>query len=783
MKKTLVKALIIPAIALGAVSCETAKVDKPYNQGINITPTPLELIQNEGEFLLTKGTTFVSPDESADKVAAFFAAKIKMSTGFDLKVQKEKPQADYINFEIVSDLDTNDEGYLLDVTGEGVNIKAKTAQGLFYGMQSVMQLLPAEIESPTKIDYIAWKAPAVSIKDEPRFKYRGTMIDVCRHFVDKEFLKKQLDVLAMFKINTFHWHLTEDQGWRIEIKKYPKLAEISAKRTEGEGHTYGPYIFSQEEVKEVVAYAKERFITVIPEIEFPGHAVAALTAYPELSCTGGPHEVRNIWGISNDIYCAGNDDTFKFMEDVIAEVAPLFESEYFHIGGDEAPKGRWEKCPKCQARIKAEGLVKDKDHSAEAKLQSYFIKRIETVLAKHGKKMIGWDEILEGGLAPSATVMSWRGEKGGIAAGNMGHDVIMTPSPWLYLDAFQGDQLLAPTGIGSYTPIEKTYNYDPIPAALAPDKQHHILGVQANIWAEYMYEPKTLEYYAYPRLLALSEVAWSFLDRKDYNDFIRRLDNQRVRLDMHDINYYIPTPQDVDVPACNFIAFTDKATLNLTTLEPTKIVYTMDGSEPNENSTVFAQPVEITENTVVKTRSILVSGKMGDVRTITFEKQTPAPAIEKPQDAQPGLKAEYYKGKTFKVAELEGQTPFETGQVTEPKEAKYRVPNYREIYEEDYISTVLTGYINIPEDGVYFFNTVAAELWIDGKLFISNEGTVVKQSKADKSIALAKGTHSVKLIRLSGIIGGWPPTWDAMGLNIRKADEAKFTSMDATWFK
>ena len=765
--------LIMVIVALLAVSCTNTQEEKPYNRGMNITPVPLELTEGTGEFTLNKNAVFVSSDDRLNKVAAYFAAKIKNSTGYDLKIVAEKPKNNYITLNIVDDIAVNDEGYLLEVTAAGVAIQAKTAQGAFYGMQTVMQLLPAEIESPERIKGIAWKMPVVTIKDEPRFKYRGQHLDVCRHFSDVDFIKKQLDILAMFKINTFHWHLTEDQAWRIEIKKYPKLTEISAMRVEGEGHTYGPYFYTQEQIKEVVAYAKERFIEVIPEIELPGHGVAVLAAYPELSCTGGPFEVRNIWGISNDIYCAGNEETFRFFEDVIAEVAPLFESEYFHIGGDEAPKGRWKKCPKCQARIKAENLKGDEEHSVEEYLQSYFVRRIEKVLTGHGKKMIGWDEILEGGLAPTATVMSWRGEAGGIAAGNMGHDVIMTPHTWLYLDGFQQDEKLSPTGIGSFTPLAKTYSYDPIPEKLDENKRHHVIGVQANVWTEYMYTPELIEYYTYPRIIALSEIAWSAFDKKDYKDFERRLENQRARLDMHRITYFIPVPEDKNKPSCNFIAFTDTVSLELWTAEPVKIVYTLDGSEPNAQSTVYEKPLSFSENVTVKTRSIVLSGRMSEVRTILFEKQTYAPAVER-TDTKPGFKAEYYKGVMHAVAQLEGKTPDETGRVAAPHKSKCRVKDYRELFPEDYYNTVLTGYIEIPEDGVYFFSTKATELWIDGKLFISNEGQVVKQSRNDRSIALAKGYHSIKLIRLSGIIGGWPPLWDELTVQIRKESDVHF---------
>ncbi|MBK5721996.1 family 20 glycosylhydrolase [Dysgonomonas sp. Marseille-P4677] len=795
---------IIPLFSLALtllISCggNEPKVEKVYNQGINITPLPLELTKKEGVFNLSKSTVFVANDNEVEKVSAYFSTKINKSTGYTLKSVKEKPASDYINLSIDKDLSINDEGYLLDVTDKGIDIQANTAQGLFYGMQTVMQLLPAEIESPTIVNNIAWNIPAVTIKDEPRFKYRGMHLDVCRHFSDVDAIKKQLDVLAMFKINRFHWHLTDDQGWRIEIKKYPKLTEMGAVRTEGEGNTYGPFFYTQDQVKEIVAYAKERFIEVIPEIELPGHAVAALNGYPELSCTGQPIEVRNVWGVATDVFCAGNDSVFEFLENVISEVIPLFESEYFHIGGDECPKLRWKDCPKCQARIKELGLKTDKEHTAEERLQSYFVQRIEKFLVKNNKKMIGWDEILEGGLAPSATVMSWRGEEGGIASANMGHDVIMTPAPWMYLDKYQGDLKLLPVTIGGLLTLEKVYNYEPIPEKIAEDKEHHILGAQVNIWCEYKYTDMDKEYDIYPRLIALSELTWSPKAKKDYKDFERRIDNQRVRLDMHNINYYIPIPEDkgpytisywgdsISAPfSCNFIAFTDQKTLEFKTSEPAKIVYTTDGSEPTLNSEVYTSPLTFTENTTLKLRSVLVSEKMSPVRTIILEKQTYAPAIEKAKDAKPGLHVEHYKGYTKTVAELENKTVTETEQVATPQEAKHRMMGYMELYPDDFYSSILTGYINIPKDGVYYFNT-DCELWIDGNLFISNEkdnnGTARRFSRSDKSIALAKGPHSIKIIRLGAIFGGWPTQWDSINLSIREDSEAEFKLTDASYFK
>ncbi|WP_165042650.1 family 20 glycosylhydrolase [Dysgonomonas sp. ZJ709] len=779
--------MVSMALALLVSSCGNNEplVQKPYNEGINVTPTPLELTQNEGIFNLSKGTVFVSEDENVNKVAAFFAAKIKNSTGFDLKIEKDKPAMNYITLSIDANAPVNNEGYLLEVTANGIDIQAKTPQGIFYGMQTVLQLLPAEIESPVRIKNIAWNIPAVKVKDEPRFSYRGMHLDVCRHFADIDFIKKQLDVLAMFKINKFHWHLTEDQGWRIEIKKYPKLTEIGAKRVEGEGNTVGPNFYTQDEVKDIVAYAKERFIEVIPEIELPGHGVAAISAYPELSCTGKQIDVRNYWGVATDVYCAGNDSVFAFLEDVLTEVIPLFESDYFHIGGDECPKDRWKECPKCQARIKELGLKSDKDHSAEERLQSYFVQRIEKFLLTHNKKMIGWDEILEGGLAPTATVMSWRGEQGGIDAGNMGHDVIMTPGGWLYFDHYQGDSKVLPVTIGGLTTLAKTYSYEPIPDKLDADKTKHILGAQANMWNEYNYTQDDMEFDIYPRIIALAEVTWSAKDRKDYKDFERRIENQRVRLDMHNINYYIPMPEQVGAPSSNFVAFTDSTTLEFKTTEPARMVYTTDGSEPTLESAPYEKPLVFTENTTLKIRSVLLSDKMSKTRTITLEKQTYVPSVEKAKDAKPGLVVEYYKGNALKVSDLDRKTPDETGVVASPQESKYRIKGYMEVYSEDLYSTILTGYINIPEDGVYYFST-DAEMWLGDKQLITNdEGTPTARrfSRNDKSIALAKGYHPVKIVRLGAVLGGWPTQWDNVSVSIRKADEPEFKIMDASYFK
>lgn len=767
--KTLFLLCATAALCLFA-SCESPTKQMPYNQGINVIPKPLSLVQNEGSFKVTKSTKFYASTPEAKTIATFFASKIESSTGYDLAISEEEVSSNAIALLIDNSLEVNDEGYTLDATDKLVSIKAKTAKGLFYGMQTLMQLLPAEIESTTVVNGIAWTLPCVTIKDEPRFAYRGIMLDPCRHFIPVENIKKQLDVLALFKINQFHWHLTEDQGWRIEIKKYPKLTEIGSKRVDGEGTEYSGF-YTQEQIKEVVAYASERFINVIPEIELPGHALAAISAYPELSCKGDSLSPRIIWGVEEDVYCAGKEETFKFLEDVISEVVTLFPGEYFHIGGDECPKVRWEKCPLCQKRMR-ENKLKD-----EHELQSYFVQRIEKVLASHGKKMIGWDEILEGGLAPSATVMSWRGEDGGIAAASMDHDVIMTPgSNGMYLDHYQGDSKIEPVAIGGYTLLEKTYSYNPVPDTLVGlGKSNFVKGVQGNIWSEYMYTTDLMEYRIYPRILAVAEIGWTPLEGKDYKDFERRIDNALVRLDCHGINYHIPQPEQPG-GSINFVAFTDKATLEFKTTRPVKVVYTTDGSEPTATSAVYSTPLEFNESATLKIRSVLPSGKMSPVRTITVEKQTLAPAKEVAA-TKPGLKMKVTYGYFLESSKLESVTDWKESTIKDLFEIRSVEKTDESMRNVKQYAVVASGYVNIPEDGVYIFSSDNEEVWIDGKLLINNGGEVKRFSRHDSSVALAKGLHEIKVVFLGHIIGGWPSNWNDGSVKIRKAGAEKFEAI------
>ncbi|MBF1366605.1 MAG: family 20 glycosylhydrolase [Porphyromonadaceae bacterium] len=795
MKKLFTSMACALALCVGGTTAWAAsapsRVSTPlpsYDKGINIIPRPKQLQELKlPAFRLTATTPVIASGDSAVMIARFFTEKINRSTGFSLRVvpgTKATQQAIFVRID--PKLALGDEGYTLNSSPRGVEIVGRSAKALFWGFQSLMQLLPAEVESAGKVGTLpatAWTIPAVRISDEPAFEYRGVMVDVCRHFLTVDEMKKHIDIISLFKINKLHWHLTEDQGWRIEIKKYPRLTEVGAWRIEGDGSRYGGF-YTQDQVREIVRYAQDRFVTIIPEIEMPGHGMGAIASYPELTCFPNRRKyiVRNIWGIEDDVYCAGKESTFEFIQNVLDEVVPLFPGEYFHIGGDECPKDRWKECPNCQKRIKAEGL---KD---EHELQSYVIRRAEKMLAKHGKKLIGWDEILEGGLAPTATVMSWRGEDGGIQSANMGHDVIMTPgSGGLYIDHYQGDPKIEPVAICCYAPLEKVYNYNPIPEAIAPDKRHHIKGAQTNLWAEYLYTPEIMQYRAFPREIALAEAVWSPISDRDFKDFSRRLDNAYVRLDMHGANYHIPQPEqplpNVDpkesyektVSSLNFIAFTDSAELSLKTTRPIRIVYTRDGSTPTLSSESYTMPLKVTKSEVIRVASILPSGKTSPVREITFEKQTLAPAATV-ANLKPGLATKTSIGDYYQATDLIGVTNWTKGVAKRPQDLRPDVVK-NHMAEIKPKAVIGDGYVKIPKDGVYVFSTDLDQMYIDGKLLIDNSGEVAKSSRRDKSVALKAGWHKIRLIFIGAVRGGFPTYWDGAAVAYRNIKDNKFTNI------
>ena len=532
-------------LILTITGCSKKEVNMP--EKYSVIPKPAELVMARGSFVIDAKTELtVSPlNDQTVLPADFLAGMLRKSASVSMQVKEDAGEG---RNRIIMIIDTTasekSEGYTLSVTHRNIVLKSPSAAGLFRGVQTIRQLLPPEVEAEGGLaGEAAATVPACYIEDAPRFSYRGMHLDVSRHFFTVEEVKRYLDVMALHKFNVFHWHLTDDQGWRIEIKNYPELTTVGSQRSETlvghggrppftfDGTPHGGY-YTHEQVKEIVKYASDRFITVIPEIEMPGHAVAALASYPWLSCTGKRLDVQTRWGVFDDVFCAGKDTVFAFLEDVLDEVTGLFPSEYIHIGGDECPKVRWETCPACQKRIRDEGL------EDEHELQSWFITRMENYLSTLGRKIIGWDEILEGGLAPGATVMSWRGISGGIQAARMNHDVIMTPTTHMYLDYYQAEPAGEPLAIGGYLPLERVYSFEPLPDELTAEEQKYILGLQGNVWTEYISDISHLEYMAFPRAFAISETGWTPAMKKDFEEFLARLEVQKARYDVMKINYF-----------------------------------------------------------------------------------------------------------------------------------------------------------------------------------------------------------------------------------------------------
>lgn len=769
-------------VAMLASCGRSAEAPRPYNEGVNIIPAPRALELREGAFTLRDGMTIGAATPESRAVASFFAEKMGRATGYGLTVADEGD----INLSLGDAPELGEEGYRLDVTPRGVSATAATAQGLFYAMQSFLQLLPAEIESRTAVEGTTWSARAVSVEDAPRFAYRGLMVDPCRHWMTVDEIKRQIDVMAMLKINRLHWHLTEDQGWRVEIKKYPKLTEVGGKRIEGEGTEYGPFFYTQDEVRDVVKYAADRFITVVPELEIPGHELAAIAAYPELSCTGEETTPRVIWGVEDIVMCPGREETFEFLQDVIDEMAPLFPGSYFHIGGDECPKDRWKKCPRCQKRIRDLGIKGDARHSAEELLQTYVVERVEKYLAGYGKRIIGWDEILEGKPAPTATVMSWRGEAGGIAAALAGHDAIMTPSTnGLYLDHYQGDSKTEPVAIGGFSTLEKVYSYDPVPDTLAKmGLGGRIAGVQANVWSEYLYTNSQREYMTYPRALALAEVGWTPAGRKDFGDFARRVGNACVRLDGIGVEYHIPLPEQPG-GSLDHVVFTDRATLEFKTSRPMTMVYTTDGTEPTPQSAVYTEPLEFSESGTLRIATLLPSGRMSRARIISVEKRGLAAAVA-PEGLRPGLSMQVTDGMYLNVKELDDakREPSATKVISALRELTQFVPPAPHMRGMKQYAAVAEGYVDIPDSGVYVVSSDLEEVWIDGELVVDNSGEVKRFSRNDSSIALEGGKHALRVVFLGHIIGGWPSNWGDGSVRLRKmggADGFKPITPEMLW--
>ena len=737
--KRILQTITAIAIALLVVSCNTGG-SSTSEANYEIVPLPNEIVKQKGTpFKLSASTHIVFPkgNEKMQRNAAFLAEYLELSTGIKPVVTSDMREQNTIMLS-TGLANENMEAYHITINEQAIRIEGASEAGVFYGIQSLRKATP--VEKTRTVSY----SPA-TINDAPRFGYRGSMLDVARHFEPVEFVKKYIDLLALHNINRFHWHLTDDQGWRIQIDAYPKLTEIGSMRKETVvGHNSGEYdgiphggFYTKEELRDMVAYAQERYITIIPEVDLPGHMLAALTAYPQLGCTGGPYEVEGSWGVFDDVLCAGNDSTYIFLEAVLTEVMEIFPSEYIHIGGDESPKTRWEECPKCQALIKELGLKDRNGHTAEHYLQSYVTARMEQFLNSHGRRIIGWDEILEGELAPNATVMSWRGMGGGIQAAQMGHDVIMTPTTYAYFDYYQSQNTEEePFGIGGYVPLELVYSFEPAPETLTPEQKGHILGAQANLWTEYIKTPDHVEYMLLPRLAALSEVQWMQPDKKDYQQFLQRLPRLIALYDKLGYNYakHIFNVQATLTPN------TKKNALDVefSTVDNAPVYYTLDGNEPSNTSLHYDGRFSIQEDAVLKALAIRNNGEKSPVfsETIKVSKSTykPIELLTKPASNYT------YTGATLLVDGLNGtNTNYRTGRwmgfVGEGLVAVVDMLEPTEISKAEIRTDVITG--------DWIFNASAIEIAISSDN--ENFTTVASKNIIDDATENYEGifTHEV----------------------------------------
>ncbi len=678
-------------------------------------PQKIELQDNQEPFLLSENTEIAwkagaSDADGMKRNAAFLAGYIEKCLGF----APETVGAADGDILLVCDPSCKlpKEGYRAEVTADGIVITGSSPAGVFYGIQMLRKALPV----------CGGRFPAAEMEDYPHFGYRGAHFDVCRHFFGMDEVKTYIDMMVLHNMNTLHWHITDDQGWRVEIKRYPELISKGSMRDETlvghlndrpekyDGKPYGGY-FSQEQVREIVKYAADRYVTVIPEVDLPGHMQAALTAYPELGCTGGPYKVWTKWGVSEDVLCAGNDAVLEFLDGVFEEIVDLFPSEYVHIGGDECPKLRWENCPKCQAKADELGLEDDGNSTREQKLQSYVMKHVAEFLSAHGKKVIGWDEILEGEAAEGAVVMSWRGESGGIKAARLGHDVIMTPNTYLYFDYYQGkDASQEPLSIGGYIPLKSVYGYNPVPPVLSKKERKHILGLQANLWTEYIETFPHVQYMVLPRWAALAENQWTYPSRKNYGAFLDRLENL---IKIYDIEGYNYAKHVFEVTAAIKPDFGKGAvSVTLETMGSAPIHYTLDGSDPTEDSPVYAAPLEIKENCVL-TAAAFRGGKPGKALSekVSFNMATAKPVrlMQQPCDRYA------FDGAQMLVDGLKGDGVFGSG-----RWLGFETTDMEAVIDfgkaETFASVALGVCVNTA-DGVFDARRISVSVSDDGKRF------------------------------------------------------------------
>jgi hexosaminidase len=761
---------IVPAVALCVAIATSADSSIPptlQSAPLGVIPAPASTLAGTGTWVPAAPITVSYERDDAELRALADVAAGIVAAGTGLSARLAQPGAAPVPGGVVlrvhgDTLRTPREGYRLTVAPTGVEISAATGAGVFYALQTLRQL----------VDGSGGRVAATTIEDAPRFQWRGLHLDVARHFFPVEFVKKYIDVMARYKFNTFHWHLTEDQGWRIEIAKYPLLTSVGGCRREtmvgrnfnlGDGIRYCGF-YTQAEIRDVVEYARERYVTIVPEIEMPGHAKAALAAYPELACTPGPFEVRTTWGVDEDVFCP-SERTFEFIEDVLTEVLALFPGRYIHIGGDEVPKTRWRQSALAQEVMRREGLRNEEE------LQSWFIRRVERFLIANGRRLVGWDEILEGGLAPQATVMSWRGTAGGIAAAREGHDVVMTPNSHLYFDHYQGDARFEPLAIGGMSPLERVYAYEPVPDVLSAGQARHILGAQANLWSEYLKTPQAVEYMAYPRALALAEVVWSPRAARDWQSFTARLPVALRSLAALGVNYRVA---HVDGLESDRLTLDPQVTISLRTLEPgAAIRYTTDGSDATSASPLYERPFTLpvgASGVRVTARAFARDGRASAPRAATFTRTTHRAATPPPAAGlASGLRYEFYQVSVRNTRGIDTLRATREGTIAG---VALRGDERAERY-----ALRLSGYIRVLQDGLYEFalgSDDGSTLTIGDRLVVDNDGAHGMEEKFGM-IALRAGLHPLVVRYFQG--GG------GAGLTLAyRLGAGAWTPVPAEWF-
>lgn len=728
-------------------SSDTYVADKVYNRGINIIPAPYSLEKKTGKFEIGSSAGIFCANEEWKEAVTSFTAKVSNVYGTNFIAEKKKEVADFLFLEDVS---LAEEEYTIRVSEKQVVVKASTTKGVFYAVQTLLQLLPAEIEGEGRIAD-NFSLPLVDIHDKPMLQYRGVMIDVNRHFFSVEELKKQIRVMAMLKLNYLHLHLTDNHGWRLQIERYPELVETAAVAETYNGKKYGPYYYTKKEMREIIDFAGKYHIEVVPEIEFPGHCISVLASHPELSCFGQKFESEQVFNYSEAVFCIGNEQVFTVMQNILKEVAELFPCKYLHIGGDECAKTYWKKCPKCQSLAKQLQLVATEEYTVEEQLQNYAIRRMGQFIADSlGKQMIGWDEIIQGGVPQNATVMSWRGLQGGITAAGKGCDVIMAPMPeGLYLCDYQGAIEVEPAASGLFAYLKDVYDYNPVPESLPVDKRKHIVGVQCCAWSEWTSGVENLERVLYPRVIALAETAWTLPEHKRWESFLKRLDNMQVRLDMRGVNYHIPNPEGV--LTTNKIMTGDSVTLHFTNSRNLPMVYTLDGTEPSASSLVMPDTLTLYNPATLKIAVLLADGKTGKTRVVTVEKLKPCKALDKECDTKVRLRIAdglFCTEDDYPSARFHKDTVITSLSAYNKDKFDFKKPGLAEY----------TGEFSVPSTGVYTFSSNADELWIAGKRLVYNP-TSSRFYAQKTEVYLEKGVHPYKLLFSNRLKEGFASSW------------------------